>query len=205
VRKVRLYAEGGGDGKDLKIRCQQGFHKLFQRAKELSRTPEIVACGGRQQAYDRFLTAHANRGNDYIGLLIDSEDPVEDLNKPWQHLSTRAGDSMPRPNDVADDQALLIQTCIETWMVADRASLRSHYRPDCFRENALLPLEGIETRDRHSIQASLVSATKACKNSYEKNKRSFELLGNLDPEFLKENLSDFARVHRILQRKLKAK
>lgn len=105
---------------------------------------------------------------------------------------------MPRPTKATNDQALLIATCMETWIVGDRRTLKKHYLPNCFKENALPSLVSLESRGRHEVQDALVRATKDCKNAYEKNKRSFEVLGKLDPEELEKNLASFRRIRRIL-------
>lgn len=53
---VKLYVEGGGDSKNLKIQCQEGF-RTFLKNIGLKENPRIVACGGRNNAYERFRTA----------------------------------------------------------------------------------------------------------------------------------------------------
>ena len=60
VRPTRrvLYVEGGGDrNPSLASECRRAFSKLFEKAG-IQRRPKVVACGGRQSAYDRFCTAH---------------------------------------------------------------------------------------------------------------------------------------------------
>jgi len=59
VVTVRLYVEGGGDSKELKTHCRRGFRKFIEKAGLQGRMPRIVACGGRQRAYDSFATALA--------------------------------------------------------------------------------------------------------------------------------------------------
>ena len=55
--RVSIYVEGGGDSKDLHVRCREGFKKLIGKAGFRDRMPGIVACGGRQHAFDMFRTA----------------------------------------------------------------------------------------------------------------------------------------------------
>jgi hypothetical protein len=131
-------------------------------------------------------------------LLIDSEDPVDDPDKTWTHLKKR--DDWDRPSGATDEQVLFMTTCMETWIVADRASLREHYR-DKLQENALPPVYNLENRSRQDVQDKLLRATRDCPNKYSKGKRSFEILGKLDPEALR-SLPSFARAIRILQEKL---
>ena len=49
---VRLYVEGGGDSKKLRVQCRRGFRKFVEKAGLKGRMPRIVACGGRQAEVD---------------------------------------------------------------------------------------------------------------------------------------------------------
>jgi hypothetical protein len=43
------------------------------------RLPRLVACGGRNAAFNDFKIDHVSKGaSDYVALLIDSEQPVKD-------------------------------------------------------------------------------------------------------------------------------
>lgn len=92
-------------------------------------------------------------------------------------------------------------TCMETWIVADRAALRAFYKSD-LKENQLPPLVKLEERKRHSVQDSLQNATKDCKNKYEKGKRSFEVLAVLTRATLEQHLPSFKRARKELAVKL---
>jgi hypothetical protein len=191
-----IYLEGGGDSRDLQIRCQKGFRKLLEQCGYVGRMPKLVACGGRNATFDAFKTAIGSaRKGDFVALWIDSEDPMADIEDPWAHLKTR--DHWDRPKDTTNDQVLLMTTCMETLIVADRATLAEHYGSD-LQESALPSLQKLEERDRHAIQDALTHATRNCSNKYTKGKRSFEVLGRLDPATLSEHLPSFVRVRRIL-------
>jgi hypothetical protein len=195
-----IYLEGGGVSNQLKIRCREGFRKLLAKCGFTGRMPKLVACGGRGAAFDHFKTAHETAAaGEYVALLIDSEDPMANDEAAWAHLMAR--DGWDRPHDADDEQALLMTTCMETWIVADRAALARHYGQK-LQTSALPPLVNVESRPRHDIQTRLVSATKKCANAYAKGKRSFEILGELDPKVLKPNLPSFVRVVRILNKNL---
>jgi len=121
-----IYLEGRGDSKDLHIRCRQGFRKLLEHAGFKGRLPRLTACGGRDAAFGDFQTGHATKGNsDYVALLIDSEEPLDDLEAARQHLHRR--DGWERPAGASDEQVLFMTTCMETWIVADRKTLAEHY------------------------------------------------------------------------------
>lgn len=196
---AHLYIEGG-ESKEDKIRCREGFRKLLEKAGFSGRMPRLSACGGRGSAFDDFKTAHSGRkAGDYIAMLVDSEDPVADLEKTWDHLRCR--DQWDKPAGAVDEQVLFMTTCMETWIVADQAALREHYGQK-LQENALPPLVELENRNRHDVHDNLVHASRNCSNAYSKGKRSFEVLAKIDPAVLKQHLPSFVRMDRILKKKL---
>lgn len=203
--KSYIYVEGGGSGRDSKrtdIQCQQAFHKLLAKLGFTGRKPRLVACGGRQAVYGRFVTRHSGGGTGYVAMWIDSEEPMADIEQAWKHLAEVTSVAVwERPDGAEDDQVLFMTTCMETWIVADRNLLRSHYGHK-LNENALPPLNGLEGRARHDVQDRLERATKDCKNAFAKGKRSFEVLEELDPAVLRQHLPSFVRVRRILNAKL---
>lgn len=92
-------------------------------------------------------------------------------------------------------------TCMETWIAADRETLKTHYG-NKLQESALPALENLENQSRHDIQEKIIHATSNCSNAYKKGKYSFEILGNLSPEELKKHLPSFVRTLNILDAKL---
>lgn len=199
--KAHLYVEGGGDSKENKIRCREGVRKLIEKLGLLvEKMPRLSACGGRGATFDDFKTAHAARKNgDYIAMLLDSEDPIVALEKTWAHLKMR--DNWDKPHGAVDEQVLFMTTSMETWIVADRVALKEHYGHK-LQENALPPLDALESRHRHDVHDKLVHASRLCSNAYSKGKRSFEVLAQLDPAVLKQYLPSFVRLDRILKQKL---
>ncbi|MDX2134731.1 MAG: DUF4276 family protein [Saprospiraceae bacterium] len=195
-----IYLEGGGNAKDLMLRCEKAFRLLLEKAGFRGRMPRLVASGGRNQAFSDFKTAHANAKNRYVAMLIDSEEPFDpNRESPWQHLSIR--DQWEQPDGAVDEQVLFMATCMETWVIADRPTLRKHYRGR-LQENALPPMNNLENRPRQEVQQQLETATRSCTNAYQKGKRSFEVLGQLDPEELERHLPNFRRIAAILNRQL---
>ena len=198
---VKIIVEGGGDSKELQSRCREGFSKLIEKMGFNGRMPRIVAGGGRNHAYDMFDTAMTSANNDVFPiLLVDSEDPV--TSGPWEHLKAR--DKWDRPVGAKDDQAQMMATCMETWIMADHEALREVFG-SCLREGTLFPLNDLENRLRKELHETLVSATNDCgKNKgYEKGARSFQILAMLNPKLLEENLPYFKRFRETLDRHLK--
>ena len=199
--KTKLYVEGGGGGKDRRIACTRGFNKLLAKAGFEGRMPATVACGSRNDAFDRFKTALSSGDDRYPMLLVDSEAEVRGGDGPWSHLARV--DGWARPEHADDDQAQLMVQCMETWCVADRKTLRSFFGQH-LQERALPPLDNLEGRSKDDVQRGLKDATRkcGCDRKYEKGRRSFELLAELDPDALKETLPHFARLCECLDRKL---
>lgn len=202
---AHLYIEGG-ESKEDQIRCREGFRKLLEKSGFEGRMPRLSACGGRNTAFDDFKTAHANaKSGHWVAMLIDSEDPVTDLEEPWEHLKGR--DNWDRPEGAENHQVLFMTTCMETWIVADRETLKAHYGHK-LHLNSLPPANNLEQRNRHEVQEKLERATKECTNAYRKGKRSFEVLGALNPsaligsDSLRPLMPSFARMRQILADKL---
>lgn len=197
---ARIYIEGGGDSKELHTRCREGFRKLLERCGFSGKLPRLVACGGRGTTFDDFSIAHNNAApGEYIAMWIDSEEPMVNIERAWPHLNTRDGWSAP--TGAIDEQVLLLVTCMETWIVSDRDTLSVHFNPPP-QTSALPATVNLESRSRESVQDALVHATRGCSNKYAKGKRSFEILGKLNPDNLRRHLPSFVRCERILRLKL---
>ena len=199
--KAKIYLEGGGNSKSGKIKCQEGFRKLLEKCELKGQKPALIACGPRDEAYKNFINSHAKAvTSDYVALLlVDSEDPIADINATWNHLQRR--DGWPRPPGDDDEQVLLMTTCMETWIAADRDALRGRYGHLLY-DSALPPLEGMEKRDRHDVQNRLERATRNCPQPYAKGPHSFAILGRLNPNALAPLLPSFQRARRILDARL---
>lgn len=204
--KVTIYVEGGGNSKELQSRCREGFRKLIEKTK-VARNPAIVACGSREQTFKKFKTAASVADGEFPLFLVDSEDPVKvtdenpDSTEAWNHLKAR--DNWDKPSGVANDQAQLMTTCMETWIMADQPAL-SVFFGQHLQTSALLPVLNLEARTRDEVQDKLVWATRDCgkDRSYAKGKRSFKVLEHLNPETLRKHLPHFRRFASTLERYL---
>jgi hypothetical protein len=195
-----LYLEGGGESKYLHARCREGFRKLLEKCgySQQKRMPRLVACGSRGSALDDFAAAHMTSTAKYVGLLLDSEDPVADIERTWAHIKAR--DNREKPQDAHDEQVLFMTTCMETWLVADHDALSKHYGSQ-LQISALPALHDLEKKSRHKVQDKLAHATRNTSKPFAKGQRSFDLLGELNPSAL-EKLPSFARARRILNKNL---
>ena len=191
---VTVYVEGGGDSAELKGQCRKGFQKLLANAGFGGRLPRVVACGARNRAFRNFERALRD-GDGYPILLVDSEDPVAEADRTdtnpsgaWRHLSRR--DDWTRPSGAKDDQAQLMVTTMETWLLADRQTLIAYF--PAVNAGALPPDADLESRRKKEVSAALRNATQSSsKGRYHKGNHSFDLLGRVQPEELKRRLPHF--------------
>jgi hypothetical protein len=207
VVKVGIYVEGGGDSKELHVRYREGFRKLIEKAGFRGRMPGIVACGGRQRAFDMFRTAIGKGKGFHPILLVDSEEPVDpekelsnDTAAVWNHLQSR--DGWARPHGIDDDQAQMMVTCMETWIMSDRGALRKVFGAR-LQIGILLPVRDLERRSTSDVQLALENATRNCgaNKAYHKGRRSFQVLAELSPGALMD-LPHFKLSVQALNRRL---
>jgi hypothetical protein len=179
---VKVYVEGGGDhNKALHSQCRRGFSDFFRKAGLEGRMPRVVACGGRQQAYDAFRTAHASVEPGSLPiLLVDSEAAVVG-NDPWEHVRLRPGDSWLRPDGATQDQLHLMVQVMEAWFYTDQDELQRYFRGG-FHPAAPSRRRDVENIPEADLLASLELATKHSeRGEYSKGRDSFEILARIDP------------------------
>ena len=177
VVSVQLYVEGGGDSKDLRIKCRRGFRKFVEKADLQGRMPRIVACGGHQRAYDSFVTA-LDDGTRTPMLLVDAERRLTDASA-WEHLRKR--DGWTRPGRAHEDHCHLMAQVMESWFLADRRTLKAFYGPK-FHEKPLPSNPRIEQIAKADVLNGLAQATRnTSKGAYDKGPTSFDILAEVDP------------------------
>lgn len=185
---VTVYVEGGGSGahsSSLQAELRRGFADFFSKTSlGIHRRPRVVACGGREQAFDRFKTALAQGQNAL--LLVDSEDPVAQAATPgaevsawlpWAHLRQQAGWS--KPERAHDRDAHLMVQCMESWLLCDPTALKVFFGKG-FKDVELKPAS--EKLTKRELFDCLENATKNTqKGRYNKGSHSFTLLALIDP------------------------
>ncbi len=187
---LRLYVEGGGDSKALKTECRRGFSEFLKKAGLVGRMPRIHACGGRQNAYETFRIAVAQKSAPALPLLlVDSEEAVQG-DGAWEHLRNR--DHWERPPTVRDEHCHLMVQCMESWFLADRQALERHFGQG-FRATALPTNPRVEEVPRAEAVEGLDRAARdTAQGRYSKGEQSFRILATLDPMKV-ETAAPFAR------------
>ncbi|MDX8378804.1 MAG: DUF4276 family protein [Gallionella sp.] len=190
---TKLFVEGGGDAKSLRIACRERFTAFLKKAGLAGFMPRVIPSGSRRNAYNDYCTALKN-GESAL-LLVDSEDKVDSsllvidregyvtTALPWKHLLQRIGDKWVKPDNENDAHCHLMVPCMEAWFLADRKMLQNFYGQG-FNVDALPSVDNpIEKIAKRQIYESLAKATKDCKTKspYGKSAHSFKLLALTDP------------------------
>jgi hypothetical protein len=180
--KVKIYVEGGGDTDRLRSMLRQGMREFLKQLK-LKRMPAIVTGGHADDTWKRFCKALED-DVDIAILLLDSEETVCHPS-PWEHLQNRKENKCNKPAKATDKQCHLMVQCMESWFLADIDQLKTFYGKN-FKTDALTSV-GIENVNKKKILDDLKKATKDTqKKAYNKGDHSFEILGKIDPEKVKQ-------------------
>jgi hypothetical protein len=195
---VKIYVEGGGHNPDTIVRCRQGFAEYCRKVAP-NRQPRIIACGGRQQTFDRFKTeVERGKAGEQCALLVDSEGSVKPGIAPASHLHVRDGWNFTQ---LPQDRVFLMVQAMEAWFMADRNALAGYYG-EGFRPNALPYDErNIEEIPKDDLERCLIKASRdtKTKEKYHKTKHAFALLGEIDPSKVQLGSPHAAAFHRFLR------
>ena len=178
---VTLYVEGGGEfGSVLQTECRQAFTEFFKKAGLSSAKLDVVPCGGRRTAYDKFCEGLAVSKNCFSALLVDSEGPVCE-GGPWSHLANRAEDRWTTPAGATDRNAHLMVQAMESWLLTDVAVLVGHFGGR-FNRAALPETQEIETVAKDDLLFSLREATRGCGRARYTKRGAFKILMKVNVE-----------------------
>jgi hypothetical protein len=195
---VQIFVEGGGDAKTTLTKCREGFASYCARLAPPKHRPSIVACGGRQQAYDRFKTAVVtSRDDETCVLLVDAEDRVKAATVT-EHLRARDGWEFP---SLDRHRVFLMAQAMEAWFLADREVLGEFYDGGFLSRSLPGSPTNVETVPKGDLEPRLKSASKPTKTKgeYHKVKHGFALLGLIDPSKVEAGSPHAAEFHEFLR------
>ena len=192
TREIRIYVEGGGNGKDTKARLRQGFSGFFQEMREKACEQRInwhiIACGSRNSTFDDFKIACRMHTNAFNVLLVDSEGPVS--SEPRQHLKDQDGWTIETPND----QCHLMAQTMEAWLIADVAALEEFYGQG-FQKSAIPLSQNVEKIDKVVLSQAFKQATrKTSKGTYHKTRHAPKLLECINPDLVRRRARHCDRI-----------
>ncbi|MEG4342536.1 DUF4276 family protein [Microcoleus sp. A003_D6] len=200
VKEIRIYIEGGGDGKNTKSLLRQGFSSFFKELVQVARSNQIkwnmIVCGSRNNAFRDFKNALADYPKAFVILLVDSEAPVV-KQSPWEHLKWR--DNWDSPAGVDETHCYLMVQTMEAWFMADIDTLKRFYGQG-FKENAIPRKSNVETIEKDLLERSLKAAscdTKS-KGEYQKIQHASKLLEKLDVGKVRKASSECDRLFTTL-------
>jgi hypothetical protein len=197
ITEVRVYVEGGGDGKDTKANFRQGLGAFLKDLVQIARERRIkwclVACGSRNETFNAFATALQVHPEAFNVLLVDSEDPVN--NSPWQHLKAR--DHWDTP-PLGNERCHLMVQMLEAWLVADVDALGRFYGRG-FRAQAIPRQKDVEQISKDTLQSALKQATQDTQpGEYHKTRHTPKLLALLDVHKVRQSASYCERLFSTL-------
>jgi hypothetical protein len=157
-----------------------------------------VACGGRQQAFDRFNTAVQNsRTGEICVLLVDAEGQIT-AGTPIEHL--RICDNWNFP-PLQNHRVFLMVQAMEAWFLADREVLAAFYDGGFMANSLPGSSVNIEAVPKNDLEPKLKHATKQSKTKgeYHKTRHGFDLLGKIDPAKVEKASPHAASFHQFLR------
>ena len=160
---------------------------------------ELVCCGPRDEAFQRFRNA-VNNGDDVVNiLLVDAEGPVSQSARA--HLQGRDKEDL---RFASGDTIHLMVQAMEAWVVADPAALATFYGRG-FRAQKLPRGSDLETVSKADLARSLKEATERTKKKrYHKIQHASHLLERIDVNKAKNRCSHCKRLFEKLRQKIAA-
>jgi len=193
---VIIYVEGGAPGQ-TKAACRQAF-RLFLEKVIRPGSFKVIASGDRASTFQDFRAALKKHPNDFVILLVDSEEAV--VGSCWQHLRTRVGDGWHKPDAATEDQAHLMVRVMESWFLADRSALLAYYGQG-FLSNSLPGQTNVELISKQDVFSNLEHASRPTKKGeYHKTRHGLDLLQEIDPNRVRTASQHAARLFAVLAR-----
>lgn len=184
-KHVRVYIEGGAEGKTADSDFRRGWKKFLTELHETARTNgyyslEVVRGKGRGNAFHRFKTYKQNCPNDLCVLLTDSEIGVPEGTRVWDVVAQREGDKWQCPDWASEGHLYLMVVFVETWLLTDPDALQAFFKKDF--DARLLPTTNLEERSKADVERALRKATGKCKKGPYRHGQAHEIIEIVDPE-----------------------
>ncbi len=188
-RYVRVYVEGGAEGKPANGDFRRGWKTFLNELHELAREKgyaslEVVRGKNRSNAFRRFKGYRTEHPNDLCVLLVDAETAVPKHTGIWDVVARRTGDRWQRPSWATEGHLYLMVHFVETRLLTDQDALQNFFGPDFNRTP--LPTTNLEARPKDEIQKALKKATKNSSKGPYRHGQAHEIIGMVDPDKVKK-------------------
>lgn len=199
MKGIAIYLEGGGTGAGSKALLRRGMGEFLQGVRNLARAKrlhwKIVACGGRDQAFDRFRNSIVNGDASVSLLLVDAEGPLH--KNPREHLIQRDHWDL---GFAQESRVQLMVQSMETWLIADPESLADYYGKGFVGKTLPAPSADLERLDRGRVEQYLQHSTRRTpKGEYKKIRDGSALLAMIDPEVVRGRCPSCKRLFATLE------
>ena len=203
VTEIRLYVEGGGNGKETRARLREGFSSFLIALRNIAREKrirwQIIPCGSRVSTFEDYQIALRTHPSAFNVLLVDSDGPVTAPTRPLQYLQNQPGWTL---RDIADEQCHLMVQIMESWLIADIEALRRFYGQE-FNANSIPRRHDIEQIEKRDVESSLRAATRRTgKGEYHKIHHAPKILEQLDVGRVRNVAQHCDRLFTILTEKM---
>lgn len=161
-RNVRVYIEGGAEGKAADSDFRRGWKKFLNGLHEVAisngyHSLEVVRGKGRANTFHGFTKHKATWPNDLCVLLADAEMAVPEDARVWDIVRQREGNKWQRPSWATDRHLYLMVHFVETWLLADQDALRQFFKQGF--KPSVLPTTNLEARSKEEVEKVLKKAT----------------------------------------------
>ena len=178
-RCVRIYIEGGGEGKAADSDFRRGWKKFLNELHELARANgyhslEVVRGKGRENAFNRFKTHQREHPDDLCVLLVDAETAVAEGARVWDIVADRVGDQWQRPSWATESHLYLMVHSVETWLLTDQSALQKFFKHGF--DKTALPTTNLETRPKEEIERRLRKATQNSRKGPYRHGQAHEII-----------------------------
>lgn len=206
-RHVRVYIEGGGEGRTSDSDFRRGWKRFLAELHELARSYgyhslEVVRGKGRGRTFDLFSKHKSSCPQDLCVLLADSETSVDTIDNLWNVVATRPGDKWQRPAWAEERHLYLMVHFVETWLLTDQIALQQFFKQG-FNAKPL-PTTNLEGRSKADVEEALRKATQGTSKGAYRHGQAHEILELVSPEKVK-TLAHGARLFNTLSEFIKVK
>ncbi|HMG76072.1 MAG TPA: DUF4276 family protein [Pyrinomonadaceae bacterium] len=187
-RFVRVYIEGGAEGKSEGNTFRESWKKFLNELHELARQHgyhglKPVRGKGRAETFRLFAAHQSVHPEDLCALLVDSETKAPEGSSVWNIVANRTSDNWQRPVWAEERHLYLMVHFVETWLLTDQNALQQFFKNGF--TTTPLPTTNLETRSKAEVLAALKKATQNTPKGAYRHGQANEIIKIVSPEKVK--------------------